>query len=277
MLDKFFRHTLAAKGFGHIEKINWSLNNCQGDGCNFSCIISQTEAIHHLRKSIVSIVDSNTRRRIKEKMNVAKLAGRLNYFITRYTNDFTFVVDIRGHASHEMAMYVDFNGEPNFLTETDEDEFPVTMGVISGVLQDYVRSTAKCLERSGYELLDAINAEDKLIRSYRTKNFRVDLRESDAQQESAHIFDYCGDETVISLCSEMQTGKDRITSLTAQVYLRSHDDDADMLLAEHGLNNISIATSDNGYSGYKKEVLTIVLMEARSKLEMMQGGSRKVA
>lgn len=260
MLNRYFNHLLQSYGFEDVEKINYSLSYCQGDGCSFTCNLSTSKVLNLLPQVFPHSDTAATRVNNLMKRNCAKQFVEENNYTVK-------IIQSDNHYVHENTMSeehdIDSVEDPWDVAESAEQ--------MTEIIIEYAKDCARNLSDAGYSLIDAVNSEQNVVWEFRTHSYLFRLSEV-GEDMFESLFTAWDQDCFISTCESLIAGKTRITALHASIYSLEaveHDDDVDdeRMLAETYLGGIEYDIDDKTYGGLKRELFSELLSEVRANTQ----------
>ncbi|OOS00899.1 hypothetical protein B0187_00985 [Haemophilus paracuniculus] len=265
ILQTYLNQQLVKAGFPDGLKIEYHLDYCQGDGVAFYGRLYQEDLIrlfNHLNPS-------------KRKQNMfTKLLGHLiewgesrciriskNWFGYRYAN-WNCMEIVADEAEYQ----------PFFSTGKKDWYFP--KGKVHKYmtlwdefllkLKEHIQCTSKYLATVGYQIAEATPREEQVAYCFNTVNYRIELVQTPCEfyaEKPEWLFgDLCD---VDEMMQSVVEGKIHFANLYAQVL----DKQTGLSLGEDHLSNLSFSPKDRFFSGYKTELISNAIADARRNVQ----------
>lgn len=265
ILQTYLNQQLVKAGFPDDLKIEYSLSYCQGDGVAFYGWLYQDDLqrlFNHLNPS-----------KRKQKM-FAKLLGHIaewddvsmeiyrNSFGYRYSHFNTMTLQVQ--AEH-LAFFSCSTAEKEwYFPKSKVYRYHALWDEFMTDLAEHIRDTSKRLEADGYKIVEATPYEQQVAYCFNTANYRVELVQTPCEfytEKPEWLFgDLCD---VEQMMQSVVDGHTRFANIYAQVI----DRQTGLSLGEEFLGNISFATEDKSFAGYKNELISNAIANARENVQ----------
>lgn len=258
MLERYFRHVLKKRGFEDVDRVYWSLGYCQGDGCSFTASLS----VDDLPALVEHIFPTNVS---KAPVRVKNLIRRR--CIVEYAKDNDYSVKIEqtdSHYVHANTMTADYSVDWGDLSDFGDD----SPQELTDTILEYAKDVANDLESIGYQLIEAVNREEKEVWRFRTENYLFRLTEIEEEIDTTYLSDW-DEDCFIATCESMLKGESRITALKAEAWYlpdadeqwyEYHEPDASAVIG-----CLEIAADDKHYAGYRRELISELIHEIKAR------------
>lgn len=253
VVTEYFRRKLHGLGYTVEKKdITWGLGHCQGDGMAF------TGSFHG------GDLKSICRRLLRG------YAKELYPALRAITNGASIVISSNSsHYSHYNTMNVDGDVD---RTDSNDIEMSCFDSFLKAVEED-VRDTSKRLANDGYEILDAFGFQEETVRTFRTKQF--ELRITELPEEAEGHFGDLED----SSYQELAAGKYRIRCIRIEIFNLDEDGDTVDEIGNAYLGGVWIPNheTDRSYGGYRRQLISEAVEEARRYMGLVKKPQSKLA
>lgn len=277
MIKQHFQNKLVKCGYPDDLTIEYSLGHCQGDGMAFYGGLG-VDNVQALMKRIFCTepgqVDAVSR--VKNLMAQKDIENMLFVLRDYGSCDLSITRNSCGHHySHWNCMNI--NDNVDFTGIFPDDDTMLGTG-IEGInqdmvnrwqeiwtrfvleLEDDVKSLSKKLESDGYLLIEASPGEEDVVWERTTEKFLVRVTELPVENfDMDHWDDELRDQAICSILE----GKERVFGLRVEVLSREDD----IVLGEDSfLHGLTVASDDNSYAGYRRELLRGAIQQTREYL-----------
>lgn len=266
ILQTYLNQQLVKAGFPDDLNIEYSLRNCQGDGVAFYGWLNQDDL-----QRLFNHLNPNKR---KQKM-FAKLLGHIaewddvsmeiyrNQFGHWYSHSNTMTLH-RVQAEH-LAFFSCSTAEKEwYFPKSKVYRYHALWDEFMDDLENHIRDTSCRLKDDGYKIVEATPYEQQVAYSFNTENYRVELVQTPCEFYAEKLEWLFGDLCdVDEMMKSVVEGKIHFANLYAQVL----DKQTGLSLGEDHLSNLSFSPKDRSFSGYKTELISNAIADARRNVQ----------
>lgn len=270
ILKSYFNTQLVKAGFPDDFQIEYALSHCQGDGIAFYGDIEHTYWL-----GLFQYIYPNQKRKYRKFERLAKslikwqsyrgslISIERNRFGYHYSHFNT--MNLRAPMATDFCFFNDIRAQKEwYFPATKVKEYQALWDEFVGDLAEYIRDLSKRLAREGYRIVEATPYQTEIAYQFDTANYRIELVQTPCEfyaEKPEWLFgDLCD---VDEMMQSVVEGKIHFANLYAQVL----DKQTGLSLGEDHLSNLSFSPKDRSFSGYKTELISNAIADARRNVQ----------
>lgn len=276
IVTEHFKNRLSGLGYPDDLQVEWSLSYCQGDGMAFYGRLSLDDTANLMNRLL-----SPDRKGIKPVDRFKNLLAQ------KHIDPMLRVMDEYGgfdlaigknslghHYSHYNTMSL-YDNSDSFIEVFERegvasrfgfDECDKTLKKVwyevwdrfYRELEEDIVSTSKTLEKEGYAMIEAMTSEEEVVWEFNTKAYTARLTSFATDLD----MDGWDDENRAATIQNLIEGTEHVRSLKAEILYRDTGEE----LGSDTLHGIVCEVHDGTYGGFKRELMSGAISEARKYL-----------
>ena len=280
IVTEHFKDRLSGLGYPDDLLVEWSLGYCQGDGMAFYGRISLDDAeslmmrlLSPERKGIKPVdrfKNLLAQKHIKPMLRVMEEYGGFDLEIGKnsYGHHYSHFNTMSLYDNSESIVDVFEDEDVGRLVDFDEDNETV-MRIWSEIwdrfyreLEEDIVSTSKTLESEGYALIEAMTTEEEVFWEFNAGAYTARL----TSVSSYFDMGSWDDEARAATIQDFIEGTECVRALRAEILHRETEE----VLGADELHGIVCEVHDGTYGGFKRELMSTAINEARNYLSQLE-------